>query len=601
MNTSIPELSIDKKLLSIAKHHCFPETAVHIIINDLLLRVHPNDDYDYIVSFEALILFFLISTNKEISLPARIPKSFPLEKPLRSLLSELESSFFKFASDDFPDEEPLIQRLQKHVHSQSVSAASFLYSGDEAYPSQYLDLIPQRYALDEEWFVENIGISLGKLYQCMWYLLYESSVIREDTEPEKYFLLVHLDNIPQQLNDSLPIFIKLFSTDLNNTKEFSLKNILLFQAKPIIKINELTLLLPPPIILLQAVCESPIYWMGQDKTYAQTAWKHRGETTVNMVFHWMRSVFGRENVFKNVLIQKGKQHITDIDILVTFQNKVIVFQVKSKKMTLETKLGDREKFINDFNKSIQDAYDQAISSIKSIQARDCTFLYENSQIELPKNINDFYIFCVTTEQFKTLNTRFEESIKIDSQLSSIPIIPISTFDLQVLTLYLYNPYDFLYYLHRRKEYLSKIILSEEINILIAFLENGLRKIPVDKVIFGNDFLDSLNEHFRPWPTKELIKKSYKWKRENKEQIISSIENWKYQTTNDLITCIYDNYEILTISVLQNLNRMNKERIFQLLNRPQDLLSTLFLLDKKIGRNEKCPCGSGLKYKRCCGK
>ncbi|HHQ4575443.1 SEC-C metal-binding domain-containing protein [Aeromonas hydrophila] len=22
--------------------------------------------------------------------------------------------------------------------------------------------------------------------------------------------------------------------------------------------------------------------------------------------------------------------------------------------------------------------------------------------------------------------------------------------------------------------------------------------------------------------------------------------------------------------------------------------------KKIGRNEKCPCGSGLKYKRCCG-
>ncbi|WP_410061274.1 SEC-C metal-binding domain-containing protein [Alistipes putredinis] len=22
---------------------------------------------------------------------------------------------------------------------------------------------------------------------------------------------------------------------------------------------------------------------------------------------------------------------------------------------------------------------------------------------------------------------------------------------------------------------------------------------------------------------------------------------------------------------------------------------------KIGRNEPCPCGSGLKYKRCCGK
>ena len=24
-------------------------------------------------------------------------------------------------------------------------------------------------------------------------------------------------------------------------------------------------------------------------------------------------------------------------------------------------------------------------------------------------------------------------------------------------------------------------------------------------------------------------------------------------------------------------------------------------DKKLGRNDPCPCGSGLKYKKCCGK
>jgi preprotein translocase subunit SecA len=24
-------------------------------------------------------------------------------------------------------------------------------------------------------------------------------------------------------------------------------------------------------------------------------------------------------------------------------------------------------------------------------------------------------------------------------------------------------------------------------------------------------------------------------------------------------------------------------------------------DKKIGRNDPCPCGSGKKYKKCCGK
>ena len=34
----------------------------------------------------------------------------------------------------------------------------------------------------------------------------------------------------------------------------------------------------------------------------------------------------------------------------------------------------------------------------------------------------------------------------------------------------------------------------------------------------------------------------------------------------------------------------------LLNTPKTVT-----IDKKIGRNEPCPCGSGMKYKKCCGK
>ena len=33
----------------------------------------------------------------------------------------------------------------------------------------------------------------------------------------------------------------------------------------------------------------------------------------------------------------------------------------------------------------------------------------------------------------------------------------------------------------------------------------------------------------------------------------------------------------------------------LLNRPKPVIA-----EKKVGRNEPCPCGSGKKYKRCCG-
>jgi SWIM/SEC-C metal-binding protein len=35
---------------------------------------------------------------------------------------------------------------------------------------------------------------------------------------------------------------------------------------------------------------------------------------------------------------------------------------------------------------------------------------------------------------------------------------------------------------------------------------------------------------------------------------------------------------------------------QLLNTPKPKIT-----EKKVGRNEPCPCGSGKKYKNCCGK
>ena len=45
------------------------------------------------------------------------------------------------------------------------------------------------------------------------------------------------------------------------------------------------------------------------------------------------------------------------------------------------------------------------------------------------------------------------------------------------------------------------------------------------------------------------------------------------------------------------------------DKPEDITALETLLnspkpvkvEKKIGRNEPCPCGSGLKYKKCCGK
>jgi uncharacterized protein YecA (UPF0149 family) len=39
-----------------------------------------------------------------------------------------------------------------------------------------------------------------------------------------------------------------------------------------------------------------------------------------------------------------------------------------------------------------------------------------------------------------------------------------------------------------------------------------------------------------------------------------------------------------------------------LNQPQNASNVIDITTKKkVGRNDPCPCGSGEKYKKCCGK
>ena len=594
------------KFLRLITNPAFAVAAANIIMEDMVVASSPSPK-EPIVSFEVSLLYFLIS--KQPSLVTNLPTKNeikPMEEQIRKLLSELQH-FLMYPSQYNPvrQGQDLLQRITQDIHSESNLTASFLYSGDEAYPSQYFSLIPKRYAKDELWLKGQVGLNTQDMQDCADYLITQlENALPPAQRPSLSNLLVDIQNLPAQLSSSMPIFIRQFATPLNNPTELSLKNILLFESRPIIQMDKNTLLLPPTGILLRAVCESPLYWMLGDKSYAQQALQHRGETSEDIVFNWMSYMFGKECVFKDVLVKRHGRHITDIDVLAFFQNKALIFQIKSKKATLKTKLGDYKSYKEDFEKSIQAAYNQAIASVKAIKSRDCQFFIgkqQDLQLIIPKETKDFFIFCITTEQFKTLAFRIDEFLQKDTEYSDIPVIAVSLFDLQLLTLYLYNAYDFLYYLHRRQLAVGHIQFSEEINILIAFLY-GMLVFPKDgKSVFLNYFTDELNVDFTPWPTKEMVDSRLRWKIKKKEEIIRLIEQWTAPATNDLISFIYDHYKELSIARLQALLRISQPRIFELLKTPETLLEIIPLFEQKIGRNELCPCRSGIKYKRCCGK
>lgn len=79
-------------------------------------------------------------------------------------------------------------------------------------------------------------------------------------------------------------------------------------------------------------------------------------------------------------------------------------------------------------------------------------------------------------------------------------------------------------------------------------------------LFANDFVKSM---FKEYNIK-YTDKDYK-------NIIEIINNYK----NTLPIWVYNGYS------KKEVNSMPKE--------------------KKVGRNDPCPCGSGKKYKKCCGK
>ena len=80
---------------------------------------------------------------------------------------------------------------------------------------------------------------------------------------------------------------------------------------------------------------------------------------------------------------------------------------------------------------------------------------------------------------------------------------------------------------------------------------------------------------------------------------------KKQTQINLV--LSDNQEIIDVSIIDYRQEdIPLDRRKELLNKAEEIAQIRFQkhiaeFGRKIGRNQLCPCGSGRKYKRCCGK
>ena len=492
-------------------------------------------------------------------------------------------------------------------------------------------------------------------------------------------------------------FLKNFSIEINKEKLNNHFNQIgdfnLFNAQPILQIDSERFFVPITFSLYEACYESPYYWMLKDKAYKDKLAENRGNSGEEISYEFLSNVFGQERTFKSVkIITKKGTDDTDIDVLCILGSKALCVQVKSKKLTEFSKKGSFSHLQTDFKGAVQDAYEQGIVSRSKILAKESKFYDENGNlIELSESIDEVYIMGVTSENYPSLTHQAHTLLEKKSN-EPFPLF-LTVFDLELVSHYLKNPYNFLYYVRQRIDLMDYFKADNEMIYLGYHLENKLWKLPNnDFVSLDNDFGGAIDRNYYPLRlgvdiTDEGDSIKNRWKNEDFDilcnllakanelkvtDVIFTLLDWDGPSRDNLTKYIrqiktqtiqdnkWHNFSMLSNNkkgvnsgvtyvswendnpneLLDRLLTLSKARKYKskgdiwigfgsLRNSPRmidtfvfnnhkwqfdkDLeettnhlfknkgQGTVFNLDKKIGRNDKCYCGSGLKYKKCCGK
>ena len=380
------------------------------------------------------------------------------------------------------------------------------YSGESAYSFQYRDLAPRKYSADTDWLQRNKGIDLevgreicrdiGKLLDKKvietFYNLKDKPVTEWTLLPGFLFTCDELAANSKQSVQSIRNFLEAFTLPENerNSTFISLNAFNAAHAYPVIRMGPDTyLLLQYYYGISEAMYEAPFYWMCEDKMYAPTAFRHRGEFTETYSAERLKHVFGPERVFQNVeLIKSKKEVLSEIDVLVLFGDRAIVLQAKSKRLTIEARKGNDLQLKDDFKKAVQSAVDQAVVCAESLGDKSVTLRTKNGR-EIPISDRPRTIFPVSTvsDHYPALTFQARQFLNFKSRVHIVQPLAMDIFALDAITEMLTSPLRLLSYLNHRAQFGDKLVTTHEHMPLSYHLKRNLwLEKNVDLMIFEEE-------------------------------------------------------------------------------------------------------------------
>jgi Nuclease-related domain len=368
---------------------------------------------------------------------------------------------------------------------------SIFYGAESAYSFQYRDFSPKKYGRDDQWLVSKKGFSIldaRNLVHAISTLQDERAVTTLNTmrgvSRDKWTLLpshaFSASEVASRAGLVLEVAERILDafvvpTGSRNEGFAALSDFNIANASPLIRTPNGNYLLFHIYSLVEALYESPFYWMGADKSYVNTAMQNRGLFTEQFAVERLSKVFGSSNVFSNVDIVEAKgQKLGEIDVLVTFGNRALILQAKSKRLTLEARRGNDLQIKDDFKKSIQDSSDQAYRCAALLEEgkhsfRDAT----GKEIRLPSSLKRIYVLCLIADHYPALSFQARQFLTAAPSPITSPPFVMDVFALDAMTEMLSSPLHLLSYIDRRTVYSGKLVASHELTILSYHLKQNL--------------------------------------------------------------------------------------------------------------------------------
>ena len=369
-----------------------------------------------------------------------------------------------------------------------VLREAMFYGAESAYHFQYRDLAPKRYEQDSKWLETSKGFNIETVQRVAKIISQRRSEkatnmvakMRKNLSDEQDFLPLFLLDIREVARlaeiDSATverIFIAFSSRPKDDNTDFrTLNNFNKVTAAPFIRYNENLFILFQTSTLMQAMYESPFYWMHEDRTYRDTATRNRGKFTEEFCRKRLEVVFGKGHVHPNVTITASKgRRLGEIDVLVLFADRAVIVQAKSKQLTLEARRGIERKIKDDFKKSVQESYNQGYKCAQYLAAGKYDLRDKaDRKITIPHHLKEIYILCVVSDHYPTLNSQAEHFLRYKSDTA--PFV-MDVFTLDAMTEMLESPLRLLSYINRRTNYFRRVHANHELTLLSDHIKNNL--------------------------------------------------------------------------------------------------------------------------------